>query len=135
MQPRQRVIDGDRFWPDPQPIATRALLGDRQRHDPAPRPARRSDRFRRDGPDPGHRDIVKSCSRSEHGVHGDQQLERRIVAVDVERRIGLGDAATLSIRQCLREIGPGFQAPQDVLARSVEDAFDAGDPLAREARC
>ena len=56
---------------------------------------------------------------------------RRVVALDVEGRIGLGIAQPLRILQAgVEGQALGFHAGQDVVAGAVEDAEDAGDRIA-----
>ena len=59
------------------------------------------------------------------------QLVGRIVALDVEGRIGFGIAEPLGVLEAFLE-GQAFRlhAGQDVVAGAVEDAEDAGDRVA-----
>ena len=57
----------------------------------------------------------------------------RVVAVDVEARIGLGVAQALRVRETLGEAEPlGLHAREDVIAGTVEDPVDAIDRIAAQ---
>ena len=64
----------------------------------------------------------------------DRQLVRRIDAVDVERRIGLGVAELLRVGEHLGEFAPALaHLRQDVVAGAVQDAGDAENAVGGEA--
>ena len=58
----------------------------------------------------------------------------RIVAVDVERRLGLGVALRLRVLEHRRKVRPfELHAGEDVIAGAVDDAVEVGDAVADEA--
>src|SRR5690606_4752920 len=64
----------------------------------------------------------------------DRQLVRRVDALDVEGRIGLGIAERLRLGEDLAEVAPGpLHRREDVIAGPVEDAVDALDAVGRGA--
>src|ERR1019366_7997765 len=64
----------------------------------------------------------------------DADLVQRIVAVDVERGLGLGVALRLRVLEHRRKVRPlELHAGEDVIARAVDDAVKVGDTVADEA--
>ena len=72
--------------------------------------------------------------RAESDARQDAQLMRGIYAVDVEARVGLGKALCLCVREHSGERQAFRLHPrQDIIARSVQDAVDAGQSVRRRA--
>ena len=67
----------------------------------------------------------------EQHVRERRRLGRRVPAVHVERRIGLGDPLGLHVRQRGRERLAVLERGQDVVGRAVHDAAKALDPHRR----
>ena len=76
-------------------------------------------------------DRVRIDADAEGEARQDRKLLRGVVALDVERRIGLGVAEPLRLLQALgeRQLLP-LHAREDVVAGAVEDAVDARDRVA-----
>ena len=72
--------------------------------------------------------------RAERDARQDRQFVRRIYPVDIERRIGLGEAQRLRLGEHVGEIAAFRLHPtQDEVARAVQDASDAPDRIRRRA--
>ena len=90
--------------------------------------------FRRDRRDAFDIDRALRDLGAEGEAGQDGELLRGVVAVDVERRIGLGVAEPLRVLQAFGERQAFLLHPgQDVIAGAVEDAVDAVDVGAGEA--
>src|ERR1035441_1850690 len=64
----------------------------------------------------------------------DANLMQRVVAVDVERRLGLGVPLRLGVLEDGVKIGPlHLHAGEDVIAGAVDDAVEVGDAVADKA--
>ena len=93
--------------------------------------------FRRDRGDAFDIDRALGNLGAEREAGQDRKLLRGVVAIDVERRIGLGIAEPLRVLQAFGKRQAFLLHPgQDVIAGAVEDAVDAvdggaGQPLAQ----
>ncbi len=108
--------------------ALRGPHGDPEQFDAIAELFRGAQVFRRDGGNTFdiHRALRDAGAECKAGKNG--KLLGGIVAVDVERRIGLGIAKTLRVLQALGERQSFlFHTGQDVIAGAVEDAIDAID--------
>ena len=70
-------------------------------------------------------------SRAKRHRRQQGQLVGRVHAVDIEGRVGLGIAKLLRLGQHVGEIAAGLaHGGQDIVAGAVQDAVQAGDPVA-----
>ena len=82
-------------------------------------------------------DRLWRCSRAHQHVRQRGGLRRRIPAIEIERRIGFGDALRLHARERGVEVLAMLDRGQDVIGRAVDDAAEAEDlraPAASPAR-
>ena len=78
--------------------------------------------------------LVERRPRAESERRQDRKLVRRIDAVDVERRVGLGIAQRLRLGEHLGEVAAlRLHLGEDEIARAVEDAVDARHRIRRRA--
>ena len=102
------------------------LPRDAQQLDAVAKFAGKRDVERRDAADALDMHRVERDRPAERQRRQDRQLVRRVDAVDVERRIGLGVAQLLRIGEHLGEFAAALaHLGQDVVAGAVEDAGDA----------
>ena len=77
-------------------------------------------------------DGVRRDAGAEQDIGERRRLRGRVPAVHVERRIGLGDAPRLHLRQRRRERLSLFHGSEDEVGRAVHHAAKAGDGDGRE---
>src|ERR1043166_8842898 len=87
-------------------------------------------RYRRDGV---RGDRFRAGLQPQRDERQDRQLRARVESVDVLRRIRLGESQRLRLPEGGVELGAfRFDAREDVVARTVEDARDLSNGVARE---
>ena len=102
------------------------LPRDAQQLDPIAKFRRERDVERGDRADALDMHSVERHRPAERQRRQDRQLVRRIDAVDVEARIGLGVAKPLRVGEHLGEFPPALaHLRQDIVAGAVQDAGDA----------
>ncbi len=101
-----------------------------QQFDDVPEPAGEGDVVGRDVGDPLAVDVAGDHPDAERHAGQDGRLGRRVVALDVRRRVTLGVAEVLGLGQGVVVGGAGLgHHGQDVVGRPVDDAHDAADLL------
>src|SRR5258705_13910553 len=131
----QRRVNRDLYWGAAFRLASAAqgivfFLHDAQQFDRVAELSGKANVESSSGTDALDIDLFRVYPKTVSQGSQDADFVRGVMAIDIERRFRFRITKALGISQNIREIGPfKFHSSQDVIARAIEDAIKAGDPV------